>query len=127
MQPADVEDPLNLSMSLPTLSLTLNVIVLVPVVASLLADAAWTSAAYGPRSGARGVVLAVYIAILLASAALLIVPAPAAIAALLGVQVVYKLLTPLTVGTLRNPVVLSNLAIAALHLASLRCLLAAAR
>lgn len=111
-------------MSLPTLSLAVNVLVLVPVVGSLLTDAPWVSGALGPRSGARGILLAVYVAILVASLALLWRPEPGAVTALLAVQVVYKLLTPATVGTLRNPVVLSNLGIAALHLASLRSLLA---
>ncbi len=31
------------------------------------------------------------------------------------VQVIYKLLTPLTVGTIKNPVVISNILIAAFH------------
>jgi hypothetical protein len=52
------------------------------------------------------------------SAALLVVRDPRSIAALLAVQVVYKLTTPFTVGTLRNPVVLSNLGIVSIHLAS---------
>jgi hypothetical protein len=37
------------------------------------------------------------------------------VAALLLVQVIYKLTTPFTVGSFTNPVVLSNLAIAAFH------------
>lgn len=37
---------------------------------------------------------------------------------------VYKLLTPLTVGSLKHPVVLSNLGIAALHVVTLTTLLA---
>lgn len=45
-------------------------------------------------------------------------PVPAMVAALLLVQILYKLLTPFTVGTLANPVVLSNLAIAAFHAAT---------
>jgi hypothetical protein len=44
------------------------------------------------------------------------------VTALLGVQVIYKLTTPFTVGTWRNPVVLSNLAIAAVHTATLTML-----
>lgn len=98
-----------------TLSLWLNIAVLVPVTGSLLANAAWTEAAYGPPSPARGIVLAFYLAILAGSAALLWKPAPAMVAALLLVQIAYKLMTPFTVGTLANPVVLSNLAIAAVH------------
>jgi len=35
------------------------------------------------------------------------------------VQVVYKLTTPFTVGAVLNPIVISNLAISALHIATL--------
>jgi hypothetical protein len=96
-------------------SLLLNVAVLVPVCFSLLTRAEWTLAAYGEATPARGILLSVYLAILLGSAALLLKPVPAMVAALLMVQVAYKLTTPFTVGTLNNPVVLSNLAIAAFH------------
>lgn len=92
--------------TLITTSLALNVLVLVPVCYGLLSSAGWTQAAYGPPSPARGIVLSVYLAILLGSLALLAKPALAMIAALLAVQVAYKLTTPLTVGTLDNPVVI---------------------
>lgn len=98
-----------------TLSLLLNIAVLVPVTWSIIGKAGWVDAAYGPPSPARGIVLAVYIAILAGSAALLWKPVPAMVAALLLVQIVYKLLTPFTIGTLAHPVVASNLAIAAFH------------
>jgi len=39
--------------------------------------------------------------------------------ALLLVQVIYKITTPFTVGSLENPVVISNLVVAALHLLTL--------
>lgn len=100
------------------LSLALNVLVLVPVCGSLLSGAGWTLAAYGPASPARGILLSIYLAILVVSIGLLFKPVPAMVAALLVVQIVYKLTTPLTVGTLANPVVLSNLAIAAFHAAT---------
>jgi hypothetical protein len=98
-----------------SLSLLLNFAVLVPVIGSIIANAGWVEAAYGPPSPARGIVLAFYLAILAGSAALLWKPVPAMVAALLLVQIAYKLLTPITVGTLANPVVASNLAIAAVH------------
>ena len=41
------------------------------------------------------------------------------VAALLAVQIIYKLTTPFTVQSLSNPVVLSNLAIAAFHAVTL--------
>jgi hypothetical protein len=45
---------------------------------------------------------------------------PVAVAALLLVQVIYKITTPLTVGSLENPVVLSNLLVAVVHVSTLR-------
>ena len=116
-------------MSMPSLmtslSLLLNLAVLVPVCGSLLLSAPWTVAAYGAPSPARGILLSVYLAIGLLSALLLLRPIPAAVAALLAVQVVYKITTPLTTGTISNPVVISNLLIAAFHIATLVVLLRA--
>lgn len=100
------------------LSLVLNVLVLLPVCGSLLTNAGWTLTAYGPDSPARGILLSIYLAILVLSVGLLFKPVPAMVAALLIVQIVYKATTPFTVGTLGNPVVLSNLAIAAFHAAT---------
>lgn len=100
------------------LSLALNILVLVPVCVSLLMGAGWTEAAYGPPSPARGILLSIYLAILAGSIGLLFAPIPAMVATLLTLQIIYKLTTPLTVGTLMNPVVASNLAIAAFHAAT---------
>lgn len=96
-------------------SLCLNIAVLVPVCFGIWAKASWTVAAYGGETPARGILLSIYVAILICSAGFLAYPAPAMVAALLLVQVVYKVTTPFTVGTFGNPVVLSNLAIAAFH------------
>jgi hypothetical protein len=96
-------------------SLGLNILVLVPVCLGLLNKADWTVAAYGPDAPARGILLSVYLAILLCSIGLLFKPIPAMIAALLLVQIMYKFTTPFTVGTISNPVVMSNLGIAAFH------------
>lgn len=97
------------------LSLALNIAVLVPVCLGIQRNAAWAEAAYGPRSPAHGILLSIYLAILVVSALLLTHPLPQAVAALLVVQIAYKVTTPFTVGTMRNPVVLSNLLIAAVH------------
>lgn len=104
-------------------SLALNILVLVAVGGSLIAKAEWTRSAYGDRTPARDILLAIYLAILIASVGLLVghLIAPAAwmlgaIVGLLGVQIVYKVLTALTVrSAFLNPVVLSNLGIAAVH------------
>jgi hypothetical protein len=97
------------------LPLMLNIAVLVPLCASLLREAQWTGAAFAAATPARGILLSIYCAILLVSAVLMLRPVPAMVAALLIVPIAYKVTTPFTVGTLHNPVVLSNLAIAAFH------------
>ncbi len=108
-------------------SLVLNILVLIAVGGSLIASAPWVSSAYGERTPARDILLAIYLAILIASSGLLLSyltsPVPwltGAIVALLGVQIVYKVLTAVTVRkALRNPVVLSNLGIAVVHAVTL--------
>ena len=96
-------------------SLAINVLVLVPVCLGLLSKAGWTIPAYGPDSAARAILLSVYLAILFCSAGLMAKPIPMMVAALLMVQIIYKLITPFAVGNLSNPVIVSNLAIAAFH------------
>ncbi|MEL6344281.1 MAG: hypothetical protein AAFV53_14275 [Myxococcota bacterium] len=97
------------------ISLIVNILVLIPVIGGLLANSTWAVSAYGPQTQARGILLSIYGAILFASVALLFIWDPRMIAALLAVQVIYKVTTPFTVGTFKNPVVISNLSIAALH------------
>lgn len=104
------------------LSLLINVAVLLPVCAGLLTNASWTTSAYGEWTPARGILLSIYLAIGLVSVLLLVRREPKAVAALLLVQILYKFTTPLTVGTLANPVVVSNLVIAGFHTATLMCL-----
>ena len=101
------------------LSLAVNILVLAPVSYGIATGAPWADDAYGAASPARGIVLAMYTAILLASIAFLFKPVPAAVAALLAIQIIYKVLTPVTVGSFANPVVTANLAIAALHAVTL--------
>jgi hypothetical protein len=96
-------------------SLAINVFVLVPVCLGLMTKADWTLSAYGPDSPARAILLSVYLAILLCSVGLMAKPIPTMVATLLMVQIVYKVITPFAVGNLSNPVVVSNLAIAAFH------------
>ncbi len=104
------------------LSLLVNVAVLLPVCAGLLTNASWTTSAYGEATPARAILLSVYIAIGLCSVLLLIRREPKAVAVLLLLQVLYKVTTPLTVGTFTNPVVVSNLIVAAVHTVTLACL-----
>jgi len=104
------------------LSLILNIGVLIPVCGGLITDASWTNSAYGGPSAARQILLSVYLAIALMSVLLLIRPEPRMVATLLLLQVVYKLATPLFVGSLQNPVVLSNIGISAVHAVTLACI-----
>ena len=104
------------------LSLLVNVAVLLPVCVGLLTNASWTTSAYGEETPARAILLSIYLAIGIVSVLLLVRRERKAVAALLLVQVLYKLTTPLTVGTIANPVVMSNLVIAAFHTATLICL-----
>lgn len=98
-----------------TASLLINIAVLIPVCTGLFTNAAWASEAYGIGTPARGILLSVYMAILILSVALLVLRDPKLVAALLAVQIVYKLLTPMILGGFGNPVVVSNVIIAAFH------------
>jgi len=92
---------------------------LIPVCITLIWDVPRVSGVYGEYSPARGILLSVYGAILLVSIALLFKPLPMLVAPLLLVQILYKVTTPFTVGSFTNPVVISNLLVAVLHLITL--------
>jgi hypothetical protein len=105
------------------ISLIVNILVLMPVCIGLVGDVPRVSSVYGDDSPARGILLSVYGAILLVSIALLFKPLPILVAPLLLVQILYKVTTPFTVGGFTNPVVISNLFVAALHLITLYLIL----
>ncbi|MCB5273656.1 hypothetical protein BJG92_01180 [Arthrobacter sp. SO5] len=105
-------------------SLLLNIAVLVPVSLVLIRQGRPATYAWGGRTAGRDILLAIYLSILFVSCSLLAGVAAAgatplletAAASLLIVQIIYKVLTVITVRhSLRNPVVLSNLGIAAVH------------
>jgi hypothetical protein len=100
-------------------SLIANVAVLIPVCGALLLEASLVADVLGSASPARGILLSVYGAILVVSTGLLFKREPMLVAPLLLLQVLYKLTTPFTVGSFTNPVVISNLVVAALHLTTL--------
>jgi hypothetical protein len=100
-------------------SLSLNIAVLVPVCTVLILDIAPFVEVWGPMSPARGILLSMYLSILILSAMLWRQTNPLLVAPLLAMQVFYKLTTPMTVGTLTNPVVISNIAIAIVHVVTL--------
>ena len=109
------------------ISLIVNVLVLIPVCIGLIGDVPRVSSVYGDYSPARGILLSVYSSILLVSIALLFKPLPILVAPLLLVQILYKLTTPFTVGSITNPVVISNLLVAVLHLITLYLILRTTR
>lgn len=102
-------------MLFPKLSLILNILVLIPVCSGLFLKANWAAESYGIETPARGILLSIYLAILIFSAVLLFKFDPKMVMALLSVQIVYKLLSPIMVGTITNPVIISNIFIAVFH------------
>lgn len=104
-------------------SLSLNILVLAPVLFVLGANGRAAASAWGADTPARRILAAIYAAILIASVGLLALHVvnldiTAWAQALLGLQIVYKLLSAPLAG-LRNPVVISNIGIAAVHLITL--------
>ena len=106
------------------LSLGLNILVLIPIVVLMAINSPFVDEAWGEFNAARGILMSIYLSILVVSVFLVFRPVPSFVAALLIVQVVYKLTTPFTVGTFLNPVVISNLAISVLHIATLATIFA---
>ncbi len=99
-------------MLFPKISLTLNILVLIPVCLGLLLKANWAIDSYGIETPALGILLSIYLAILIFSAVLLFKFDPKFVMALLSIQIIYKLLSPIVAGTLTNPVIISNIFIA---------------
>jgi hypothetical protein len=97
------------------LSLGLNVLVLTPIVIGLIIGSDRVDKAWGEFTAARGILASIYFALIVLSAFLLFKMIPVFVVPLLLTQVIYKVTTPFTVGTLLNPVVISNLGIAVLH------------
>ena len=105
--------------TLTYVSLLLNVCVLIPIVILMAIKSQIVDQTWGGFTAARGILMSIYLSILVVSMLLLFKPVPAFVAALLLVQVVYKITTPFTVGKFSHPVVISNLVISAVHIATL--------
>jgi hypothetical protein len=101
------------------MSLGLNVLILTPILIGMAVGSPTIDRAWGEFTASRGILASIYLALLVLSAVLLIKTIPVFVVPLLATQVIYKLTTPFTVGTLLNPIVLCNLAIAAFHLVTL--------
>ncbi len=104
-------------------SLLVNIAVLVPVSIGMLLNADWAVQSYGGETPARQILLSIYLAILCASIGLLLRREEHGAITLLLVQIAYKVATPFAVGTALHPVVMSNIAIAALHTATVAVVL----
>ena len=102
-------------MLFPKLSLLLNILVLIPVCSSILLKSNLVIDSYGIETPALGILLSIYLTILIFSVVFLFKFDPKFVMALLLVQVVYKVLSPIMVGTLTNPVIICNLFIALFH------------
>jgi hypothetical protein len=111
--------------TLITISLAVNIVVLIPIVILMVIKSPLVDQSWGTFTAARGILLSMYGTILVLSCALIVMPVPAFVAALLLVQVIYKITTPFTVGSISNPIVISNLVIAALHVGTLVALVSA--
>jgi hypothetical protein len=108
-------------MLLVTISHLVNVLVAGGMAFLLIKNAAAIQAVYGPSTPARAILASIYMAIAVTSLCALVFPAYSiAIAKVLfPLQILYKLSTIFTVGLITHPVVVSNILISILHVASL--------
>ena len=108
-------------------ALIFNLVVLLPVLVALATAHPGMEAAFGPDTDARRILTCLYAAIAMMSAVLIAlhvaqhVWAVPMTVALFAVQITYKLATVAVVG-LSSPVVLTNLAVVAVHLTALAVL-----
>lgn len=108
-----------------TASLILNIAVLIPVCYFILTNNFRMVKTMGEFSPSRGILLAIYTTILFASILLLFFTDVKLAFALFFMQIVYKLLSPFTVKTLKHPFVISNIFIAIFHLVTIYTMLKA--
>ncbi len=102
-----------------TASLILNIVVLIPVCYFMLTNNVRIVKTLGEFTPSRGILLAIYATILLASILLIFFADVKLAFALFFMQIVYKLLSPFTVKTLKHPFVISNIFIAIFHLSTI--------
>jgi hypothetical protein len=96
-------------------SLIINIAVLCAICPVIMAGTASAEFAYGARTVARDILLSMYFSILVCSFILLVIRDERMVAALLCVQIVYKLAAPFAAWTVSNPVIISNIGIALFH------------
>ena len=102
-----------------TASLILNIFVLIPVCYFMLTNNFRMVKTLGEFTPSRGILLAIYTTILLASILLIFFSDSKLAFALFFMQIVYKLISPFTVRTIKHPFVISNIFIAIFHLVTI--------
>jgi hypothetical protein len=83
-------------------SLILNIAVLCAICPGIMAGEDWAEFAYGARTVARDILLSMYFSILVSSFVLLVVRDERMVAALLIVQIIYKLAAPFAAWTVSS-------------------------
>jgi hypothetical protein len=108
-------------MLIVTISHIVNVVVAGGIAYLLFTNAQSMTVSYGEASPARAILSSVYLAIALTSAFALVFPTYSIMIAkvLFPLQIVYKLSTVITVGSIAHPVVSANVLISVLHAVSL--------
>ena len=97
-------------------SLILNILVLILVCFALITNFEKMQQAAGAFSPARGILLAIFLTLLIASIFLLFYTDVKLALALFSMQIIYKFISPFTVKSIKNPIIISNLFIAVFHL-----------
>ena len=102
-------------------SLSINILVLIPVCAGLLLRLPQFDQVFGKDTTARQILLCMYLGILALSGSILFLPEnfSAYLIPLLSLQVFYKLLSVILIKNKRTPVLWFNLVIAVFHSATL--------
>jgi hypothetical protein len=100
-------------------SLIINILVLIPVCLGILTGQERIQDSLGIAQPSLFILVSIYTTILLGSIYLFFRPNLHFIFSLLSMQICYKFLTPIMLGTLNNPVIISNIVIAIIHSVSI--------
>ncbi len=87
------------------ISLAVNILVLIPIVFGMAIGSPIIDRAWGEFSESRGILASIYFALLVLSGILIVKTIPVFVVPLLATQVIYKITTPFTVGTIKSGMV----------------------
>ena len=96
-------------------ALVLNIVILAPIVVGLTIGGRVIFRVMGTLTPARSSLLAMYLAFLATSILFLFWPLEPGIITLLAIQIAYQVLSAFTVRVLTNPIVITNLLLAAIQ------------